>query len=272
MGIEMVQNYGTPMGNNMINTILFTGRLLELWGSKGIPIVRKWRSTIKAELCRDSKAKDGWVRQRLIDLYGTCRNKEGAGTALRSRGPRLASHGLRGLFLERTLHPEAILMSYMEASSQRKLHVSCHSKGRRCKVKRCTKAAGMNNSMCPRHKHQWYRDNHPLKYAFDNLRNRARQRGHEFKLSNERYEELALESGWLNEKRGRRSDSLSINRIKSHIGYTDTNVEIIPYGENSRLAHVHFPAKVALSESDKADTEDDPQLPLAQPWDPNQPF
>lgn len=70
VGLEMVQNYGTPMGNDLIETIVFTGQIIWECKLKGAQLVKLRRPKIKVAICNDSKAKDGWIRQALIDRIG----------------------------------------------------------------------------------------------------------------------------------------------------------------------------------------------------------
>lgn len=79
IGLEMVQNFGSPMSNEVIETIVFTGRIIQLWHSKGARLHRMFRSHVKTQICRDSKAKDSWVRQALIDGWGPIGKKDSPG-------------------------------------------------------------------------------------------------------------------------------------------------------------------------------------------------
>lgn len=77
--IEMIGHYGTgmPAGGEVFDTCVWIGRFFEAWwqrqgGEKfGLnqPELIK-RATVKAHLCRSAKAKDGNVRQAVIDRYG----------------------------------------------------------------------------------------------------------------------------------------------------------------------------------------------------------
>lgn len=73
--IEQIKGYGMPLGDTTINTVFWSGRFAEAygWEFRLIP-----RSTVRAHLCHSSKAKDGNVRQAIIDRFGG--KKEAIGT------------------------------------------------------------------------------------------------------------------------------------------------------------------------------------------------
>ena len=69
--IEDIGNYGTPMGRDTIETIKWMGRFdqahFDHWKEHTTFIMRP---TIKTHLCGVASAKDGNVRQALIDRFG----------------------------------------------------------------------------------------------------------------------------------------------------------------------------------------------------------
>lgn len=69
---EMVAHYGTGMsvGAEVFETVEWIGRFREAWESRGGVFVRVYRRDVKLHLCGSAKAKDGNVRQALLDLYG----------------------------------------------------------------------------------------------------------------------------------------------------------------------------------------------------------
>ena len=91
--IEDIGNYGTPMGRDTIETIKWMGRFdqahFDHWKEHTTFIMRP---TIKTHLCGVASAKDGNVRQALIDRFGgdevavggkkcqTCKGKGWKGT------------------------------------------------------------------------------------------------------------------------------------------------------------------------------------------------
>lgn len=69
---EMVAHYGSGMavGREVFETVEWIGRFREAWESRGGVFVRVYRRDVKLHLCGSVKAKDGNVRQALLDLYG----------------------------------------------------------------------------------------------------------------------------------------------------------------------------------------------------------
>ena len=69
MAVERFEARGMPIGDDSIETLLWTGRFIEAWHAPD-EVVRVKRSTVKLELCGSSRAKDANVRQALIDKLG----------------------------------------------------------------------------------------------------------------------------------------------------------------------------------------------------------
>lgn len=67
LAVEIFEARGMPIGNDSIETIIFTGRLMQAWPGE---FRRVRRSEVKRHLCGTLKAKDANVRQALIDLFG----------------------------------------------------------------------------------------------------------------------------------------------------------------------------------------------------------
>ena len=67
MVIEEIKNYGLPAGDTILKTVLWSGRLGEAWGWDCLDFIM--RKTIAAHLCGSARAKDGNIRQALIDRF-----------------------------------------------------------------------------------------------------------------------------------------------------------------------------------------------------------
>ena len=65
--IEDIGNYGTAVGRDTFETVRWTGRFQQAHDGQTTYILRP---TIKTHLCGVASAKDGNVRQALIDRYG----------------------------------------------------------------------------------------------------------------------------------------------------------------------------------------------------------
>lgn len=75
---EMVAHYGQGMavGKEVFETCVWIGRFLQEAEHNNIPFHLVYRSQVKQHLCGNAKAKDGNVRQALIDLLGPQTIKE----------------------------------------------------------------------------------------------------------------------------------------------------------------------------------------------------
>jgi hypothetical protein len=70
--IEGIACYGMPVGAETFTTCIWIGRFIQAWG-------REWelvyRQDVKLHLCKSARAKDGMVRQALIDKFGPSKAK-----------------------------------------------------------------------------------------------------------------------------------------------------------------------------------------------------
>lgn len=71
LAIEMVQSFGMAVGEEVFETVLWTGRFVQAWTENGNPeATRVYRKDVKLHLCGSTRAKDANIRQALIDRYG----------------------------------------------------------------------------------------------------------------------------------------------------------------------------------------------------------
>ena len=72
LAIEQIKSYGMAVGESIFETCVWTGRFMQTWiaelGEENL--VRIPRQQIKVHLCQSARAKDGNVRQALIDRIG----------------------------------------------------------------------------------------------------------------------------------------------------------------------------------------------------------
>ena len=82
--LEMIASYGMAVGKSVFETCLWIGRFIEV---SHAPSMKLYRKDIKMSLCGSMRAKDGNVRQALVDLLG------GQGTK-KNKGPTygISSH------------------------------------------------------------------------------------------------------------------------------------------------------------------------------------
>lgn len=66
--IEKIASYGMAVGAEVFETCVWTGRFMEAFNPDRTD--RITRGEVKNHLCRSSKAKDGNIRQALIDRFG----------------------------------------------------------------------------------------------------------------------------------------------------------------------------------------------------------
>ena len=81
-----------------------------------------------------------------------------------------------------------------------------------------------HRNKCAKHHARQWKNNHPLKYAYNKLKYRAKERGHEFSLTFAEYEAFAIKTDYAKLK-GRSGLSLSINRKNPNKGYSKSNIE-----------------------------------------------
>ena len=72
----------------------------------------------------------------------------------------------------------------------------------------------------------------PLSYCLRMLRQSAKRRNLSFTLTLETFAEFCARTGYL-EKRGRKPDSLTVDRIDRRGGYTPDNIRVLTFAENS---------------------------------------
>ncbi len=77
--IEMIQSFGMPVGKEIFETVLMVGRLIEIFDCKYGNYNLVYRKDIKIHFCGTARAKDGNIRQALIDRYGAPGTKKKPG-------------------------------------------------------------------------------------------------------------------------------------------------------------------------------------------------
>lgn len=65
--IEQVKSYGMAVGEEVFETVFWSGRFAQ---ASGLKFYRIGRQDVKSHLCRSMRAKDTNIRQALIDRYG----------------------------------------------------------------------------------------------------------------------------------------------------------------------------------------------------------
>lgn len=67
LAVETIQSFGMSVGEEVFSTCIFVGRLWEAFRS---PVRLVKRTEVKMHICRDPRARDGNIRQALIDRFG----------------------------------------------------------------------------------------------------------------------------------------------------------------------------------------------------------
>jgi len=78
LAVERFEARGMPIGDESVETILWTGRFVQAW-HKPDHVVRIKRSAVKLALCGSARAKDANIRQALIDRIGAPGTKKHPG-------------------------------------------------------------------------------------------------------------------------------------------------------------------------------------------------
>lgn len=71
----------------------------------------------------------------------------------------------------------------------------------------------------------------PVRYAYNNLKNRAKQRGILFTITLQQFREFCIKTQYIDNK-GRASESFTIDRIHDDIGYHADNIQVLTSREN----------------------------------------
>lgn len=78
LAIEMIASMGMAVGQDVFETCVFIGRLLEAWRCDPLALRIK-RVEVKHHICHTHKAKDANIRQALIDRFGAPGKKSAPG-------------------------------------------------------------------------------------------------------------------------------------------------------------------------------------------------
>jgi hypothetical protein len=70
LAIEMIASYGMPVGAEVFETCVWIGRFIQSWTTRRGNWTKVYRLDVKLALCGSARAKDGNVRQALIDRFG----------------------------------------------------------------------------------------------------------------------------------------------------------------------------------------------------------
>lgn len=77
---EMIASYGMPVGHDIFETCVMIGRIEEIALQQKVSFTRILRKDVKVHICGSVRAKDGNIRQALIDKLGAPGTKKQPGT------------------------------------------------------------------------------------------------------------------------------------------------------------------------------------------------
>lgn len=107
VAVEMIASYGMPVGKEVFETCLWIGRLVQaISATRSVRLV--YRSEVKMHLCKSMKAKDGNIRQALIDKFGPPGTKKKQGATYGFVGDAWAALGVAVTAMETVAPPENV--------------------------------------------------------------------------------------------------------------------------------------------------------------------
>jgi hypothetical protein len=77
--VEMIASYGMPVGKEVFETVLWSGRFIEATFGKCAAFELLFRREEKLHLCGSPRAKDTNIRQALVDKFGGKGTKKNPG-------------------------------------------------------------------------------------------------------------------------------------------------------------------------------------------------
>lgn len=126
----------------------------------------------------------------------------------------------------------------------------------RCAVSGCTNKC--SGKMCNTCRCRQSRINDPVRYAFNNLRNRAKQRGVIFTITLDQFRDWCTKVIYIGFA-GRSSESYTIDRRYNDIGYHIDNIQVMTKGKNiKKYFSYDYRSKRAIVLTDKPAEEDLP--------------
>jgi hypothetical protein len=105
-------------------------------------------------------------------------------------------------------------------------------KAGKCSTPYCRNKRDKTDYLCSKHRKRHYKENDPIAYCYSVTKSNARRRGKEFTLTLEYFRDFCLSTGYI-ERKGKLPDSLTIDRIKSELGYIPGNIQARSHLYNS---------------------------------------
>lgn len=102
-----------------------------------------------------------------------------------------------------------------------------------CIAIRCTRQAAKKDVFCHRCRKRHQKENDPVAYTFNMLKNNAKRRKKGFGLTIEQFRDFCEETDYI-AKKGRYKKAASIDRIDHLKGYSIDNIQVLTLSENGR--------------------------------------
>lgn len=130
-----------------------------------------------------------------------------------------------------------------------------YPKAGQCHVIGCKHGTTKKTKLCDACRSKKSRLADPVRYAFQNLKNRAGQRGKEFTITLDEFRAWCIRENFT-PGTGRASDSWSIDRDKNELGYTIDNIKKMRKGANtSKYFKNDYPKALANIASEEVVTD-----------------
>lgn len=112
-----------------------------------------------------------------------------------------------------------------------------------CLTPYCRNRAAPQRKFCHKCNKRAYRQRHPDRYAYENLRRSAQLRDIPFLLTFEEFTDFVAKTEYDPEKRGCSEGCCTVDRIDPSRGYEVGNIRPMEFLENSRCPHIQATAE-----------------------------
>lgn len=128
---------------------------------------------------------------------------------------------------------------------------------RYCVTNGCKNRCKQYGTVCSSCASRVYRQNHPVRYAYNTLKTNAKRRGKEFTITFEYFQQFCYETNYIAGK-GRSKISYSVDRIDESKGYVPGNLQVLSLSENiKKYLKYDFQNKTAIVEKQIKNEKDE---------------
>lgn len=120
----------------------------------------------------------------------------------------------------------------------------------KCVTKWCRNKAAINNTgrrlkLCWKCRAHLLKQRHPVTYALNAMRSRAKQRGIPFTLTLDEFKEFCKRTNYI-ERKGTSAGGMTVDRIDRNEGYHAWNIRCLEFMENSMQGADNTPRRTAI--------------------------